>query len=122
MDYLAGNVQLVIAIFDFMKDSSVKFDHQFCERLNQEYRKLHNNNYAMLGDLKYFFYFTPQNFELYEILSAISNKSYMKTWKNNSELKIEDILIELWKAMNSYGFIYRRFRKKQLTKALDLYR
>ena len=57
-----------------MKDSSVKFDHQFCERLNQEYRKLHNNNYAMLGDLKYFFYFTPQNFELYEILSAISNK------------------------------------------------
>lgn len=38
-----------------MKDSSVKFDHQFCERLNQEYRKLHNNNYAMLGDLKYFF-------------------------------------------------------------------
>ena len=37
-----------------MKDSSVKFDHQFCERLNQEYRKLHNNNYAMLGDLKYF--------------------------------------------------------------------
>ena len=53
---------------------------------------------------------------------AISNKSYMKTWKNNSELKIEDILIELWKAMNSYGFIYRRFRKKQLTKALDLYR
>lgn len=105
-----------------MKDSSVKFDHQFCERLNQEYRKLHNNNYAMLGDLKYFFYFTPQNFELYEILSAISNKSYIKTWKNNSELKIEDILIELWKAMNSYGFIYRRFRKKQLTKALDLYR
>ena len=73
-------------------------------------------------ELKYFFYFTPQNFELYEILSAISNKSYMKTWKNNSELKIEDILIELWKAMNSYGFIYRRFRKKQLTKALDLYR
>lgn len=105
-----------------MKDSSVKFDHQFCERLNQEYRKLHNNNYAMLGDLKYFFYFTPQNFELYEILSAISNKSYMKTWENNLELKIEDILIELWKAMNSYGFIYRRFRKKQLTKALDLYR
>lgn len=59
-----------------MKDSSVKFDHQFCERLNQEYRKLHNNNYAMLGDLKYFFYFTPQNFELYEILSAISNDAY----------------------------------------------
>lgn len=43
-----------------MKDSSVKFDHQFCERLNQEYRKLHNNNYAMLGDLKYFFYLKLQ--------------------------------------------------------------
>lgn len=76
----------------------------------------------MLGDLHYFFYFSPSNFELYGLLVTVYDKNIMDTWKIGLQLKISDILIGLWEAMRVHGFCHKRFRNKQIEKALAFYR
>jgi len=105
-----------------MKQANLDFNYEICKQLNDAYRHLHNDPYAMLGDLHYFFYFSPSNFELYGLLIAICDKSIIDTWKNGLELKISDILISLWEAMRVHGFYHKRFRRKQMEKALAFYR
>ena len=51
-----------------MKQANLDFNYEICKQLHDEYHHLHNNSYVMLGDLHYFFYFTPCNFELYGLL------------------------------------------------------
>lgn len=59
-----------------MNQANLDFNYEICKQLHKEYRKLHNNPYAMLGDLHYFFYFSPCNFELYGLLLPICDKKY----------------------------------------------
>ena len=96
-----------------MKQANLYFNYEICKQLHDEYRHLHNDPYAMLGDLHYFFY---------GLLIAICDKSIIDTWKNGLELKISDILISLWEAMRVHGFYHKRFRRKQMEKALAFYR
>ena len=44
-----------------MKQANLDFNYEICKQLNDAYRHLHNDPYAMLGDLHYFFYFSPSN-------------------------------------------------------------
>ena len=64
-----------------MKQANLYFNYEICKQLHDEYRHLHNNSYVMLGDLHYFFYFTPCNFELYGLLLSICDKSIVDIWK-----------------------------------------
>ena len=105
-----------------MKQANLYFNYEICKQLHHEYRHLHNNSYVMLGDLHYFFYFTPCNFELYGLLLSICDKSIVDIWKTGSEVKISNILISLWEAMRVHGFYHKRFRNKQMEKALAFYR
>lgn len=105
-----------------MKQANLDFNYEICKQLNDAYRHLHNDPYAMLGDLHYFFYFSPSNFELYGLLVNIYDKSIMDTWKTGLQLKISDIFISLWEAMRIHGFYHKRFRNKQMEKALAFYR
>lgn len=105
-----------------MKQTNLDFNYEICKQLNDAYRHLHHDPYAMLGDLHYFFYFSPSNFELYGLLITIYDKSIIDTWKTGLQLKISDILISLWEAMRVYGFYHKRFRNKQMEKALAFYR
>lgn len=105
-----------------MKQANLYFNYEICKQLHDEYRHLHNNSYVMLGDLHYFFYFTPCNFELYGLLLPICDKSIVDIWKTGSEVKISNILISLWEAMRVHGFYHKRFRNKQMEKALAFYR
>ena len=105
-----------------MKQANLDFNYEICKQLHDEYHHLHNNSYVMLGDLHYFFYFTPCNFELYGLLASICDKSIVDAWETGSELKISNILISLWKAMRVHGFYHKRFRNKQMEKVLDFYR
>lgn len=105
-----------------MKQTNLDFNYEICKQLNDAYRHLHHDPYAMLGDLHYFFYFSPSNFELYGLLSSICDESIVDMWKTGSELKISNILIGLWEAMHVYGFHHKRFRNKQMEKALAFYR
>lgn len=57
-----------------MKQANLDFNYEICKQLHDEYHYLHNNSYVMLGDLHYFFYFTPCNFELYGLLASICEK------------------------------------------------
>lgn len=59
-----------------MKQTNLDFNYEICKQLHDEYHHLHNNSYVMLGDLHYFFYFTPCNFELYGLLVSICDKKY----------------------------------------------
>ena len=104
-----------------MKQANLDFNYEICKQLHDEYHHLHNNSYVMLGDLHYFFYFTPCNFELYGLLVSICDKN-VDAWETGSELKISNILISLWKAMRVHGFYHKRFRNKQMEKALAFYR
>ena len=61
-------------------------------------------------------------FELYGLLVSICDKSIVDAWETGSELKISNILISLWKAMRVHGFYHKRFRNKQMEKALAFYR
>ena len=66
-----------------MKQTNLDFNYEICKQLNDKYRHLHHDPYAMLGDLHYFFYFTPCNFELYGLLLSICDKKYrgyMENW------------------------------------------
>lgn len=66
-----------------MKQANLDFNYEICKQLNDAYRHLHNEPYAMLGDLHYFFYFSPSNFELYGLLVNIYDKKYhgyMENW------------------------------------------
>ena len=105
-----------------MKQTNLDFNYEICKQLNDAYRHLHHDSYAMLGDLHYFFYFSPCNFELYGLLSSICDKSIVDVWETGSELKISNILSGLWKAMRIHGFYHKRFRNKQMEKALAFYR
>lgn len=105
-----------------MKQANLYFNYEICKQLNDAYRHLHHDPYAMLGDLHYFFYFSPSNFELYGLLSSICDKSIVDIWKTGSEVKISNILISLWEAMRVHGFYHKRFRNKQMEKALTFYR
>ena len=49
-------------------------------------------------------------------------KSIVDIWKTGSEVKISNILISLWEAMRVHGFYHKRFRNKQMEKALAFYR
>lgn len=61
-----------------MKQANLDFNYEICKQLHDEYHHLHNNSYVMLGDLHYFFYFTPCNFELYGLL--VKYRGCMGNW------------------------------------------
>jgi len=77
----------------------------------------------MLGDLTYFFYFVPSNFELYGLVSELDDKkSIIDIWNGGLEGEIHIALITLWKDMRKHGFVHTKLRKKQIQKAIGLYR
>lgn len=65
-----------------MKQANLYFNYEICKQLNDAYRHLHHDPYAMLGDLHYFFYFSPSNFELYGLLVTIYDKKYHRYMEN----------------------------------------
>ncbi len=92
-----------------------------CEELQAAYRKLHCNNYAMLGDLHHFFYFTSSNFELYGLLAEIGDRNIVEEHREALPPPFDVYCLELWLSMKKYGLYHRKLRKKQIKRALGMY-